>query len=88
MRNGIVAVSLVIGLAGCGKDRERQVAECVAIYRTTYVQGAVRDCLVQRYQWSAADAADAERDHLAGASPDSAARGDSARIGDSAGPGR
>jgi hypothetical protein len=88
MRKGILGASVLVLLAGCRKDRDRQLAECVSIYRTTYVEGAVRDCLVQRYQWSAADASAAERDHLARTPPDSAAKGDSARIGDSAGPGR
>jgi hypothetical protein len=76
--------SLLLVLAACGGDRDRQLAECVAIYRTTYVEGEVRDCLVQRHGWSMEDAVAAEREHLAGTHPDSAAHGDSGRVGDSA----
>ena len=73
-------------LAACGGDREREIADCVAIQRTTYVTGEVRDCLVQRYGWKTDEAAEVERERLGDAHPDSAARSDSGRIGDSAGP--
>ena len=77
---------LLFLLAACGGgDREREIADCVAIQRTTYVTGEVRDCLVQRYGWKMDAAAEVERERL-GAHPDSAARSDSGRIGDSAGP--
>jgi hypothetical protein len=69
-------------IAACGgSDRERQLAECVGIYRTTYVAGQVRDCLVERHGWSADDAERAERDRLGRTDPDSAALSDSGRVG-------
>jgi hypothetical protein len=80
-------LSLLLVLAACGgSERDRQFAECLDIYRTTYVAGEVRDCLVQRHGWSAEDAAEAERERLARSHPDSAAQGDSGRMGDSGGP--
>ncbi|MBA3444168.1 MAG: hypothetical protein H0T58_04865 [Gemmatimonadales bacterium] len=69
-------------LVACGaSDRKRQVAECVDIYRTAYVTGGVRECLVKRHGWSAEAAADAQRDLES--HPDSAALGDSGQVGDS-----
>ena len=85
MRLRVPAVLLLLAACG-GAERDRQLAECVSIYRTTYVAGEVRDCLVQRHGWSAEQAAEAEREHLAGVHPDSAAHADSGRVGDSAGP--
>jgi hypothetical protein len=82
---GAVVVALAALAVACSRgDRERQLAECVSIYRTTYVAGQVRDCLVQRHGWSRGDAQDAERDHLGRTHPDSAALSDSGRMGDSA----
>lgn len=75
-------LALVTLLPACnGSDREQQVAECVAIYRTAYVTGGVRECLVKRYGWSADDAAEAQRGLES--HPDSAAHGDSGQVGDS-----
>ena len=71
-----------ISLLACGRsDREQQLAECVGIYRTTYVTGGVRECLVKRYGWSADDASEAQRELES--HPDSAAHGDSGQVGDS-----
>jgi hypothetical protein len=76
-----VCVSLAL-LLGCNQaDREKQLTECVAIYRTAYVTGGVRECLVKRYGWSAEDADEAQgklESH-----PDSAAHADSGQVGDS-----
>ena len=76
--------ALFLLLAACGGDRDREIADCAAIQRTTYVTGEVRDCLVERYGWDAEAAAKLER--LGGAHPDSAARSDSGRIGSPAQP--
>jgi hypothetical protein len=74
--------SLVLLLAACGGgDRDHEIADCVAIQRTTYVTGEVRDCLVQRYGWDAETAAKLERERFGGAHPDSAAGSDSGRVG-------
>jgi hypothetical protein len=70
-------------LTGCNRlDREQQLAECVTIYRTAYVTGQVRDCLVKRFGWSQEDAVEAGQ-RLGRAHPDSAALGDSGQVGDS-----
>ena len=75
------------GLTACGGgDRDREIADCLAIQRTTYVTGEVSGCLVERYGWKADDAAEVERERLGGAHPDSAARSDSGRIGGPARP--
>jgi hypothetical protein len=80
-------IPLLLLLAACGGgDREREIADCLAIQRTTYVTGEVRDCLVQRYGWETDEAAEVERERLGAAHPDSATHSDSGRIGDSAGP--
>ena len=77
--------ALIVLLTACGGgDRDREIDDCVAIQRTTYVTGEVRDCLVQRYGWKADEAAEVERERLKGTHPDSAAQSDSGRIGDSA----
>jgi hypothetical protein len=69
-------------VAGCrDRDRDQQLAQCVDIYRSMYVAGQVRDCLVQRYGWSTEDAAKAERERLGRVHPDSAAQSDSGRVG-------
>jgi hypothetical protein len=69
-------------LIACNRSgRQQQVAECVAIYRTAYVTGGVRECLVKRYGWSPKDAAEADRNLES--HPDSAAHGDSGQVGDS-----
>lgn len=83
MRTAVLLVLIL--LAACGRrERERELADCVNIYRTTYVAGQVRDCLVQRYGWAQQEAADAEREHFRTTHPDSASQGDSGRMGDSA----
>jgi hypothetical protein len=70
-------------LIACNRsDRKQQVAECVAIYRTSYVTGQVSDCLVKRFGWSPEDAAEAGKE-MARTPPDSAALGDSGQVGDS-----
>jgi len=70
-------------LAGCNRSgREQQLAECVDIYRTSYITGQVRECLVKRFGWSAEDAAKAEQ-KMGRTHPDSAAHGDSGQVGDS-----
>lgn len=85
MRSLVLVASLLASLAACSRhDRDREFQQCVDIYRTTYVAGKVSDCLVERYGWSRDDARKAERDKLGGAHPDSASRGDSGRLGDSA----
>lgn len=77
-----IAVSIVALLSGCNRaDRKQQVAECVGIYRTAYVTGGVRECLVKRYGWSAEDASEAQQNLES--HPDSAAQGDSGQVGDS-----
>jgi hypothetical protein len=75
------ALLLLLPACGGGADRERQIADCVAIQRTTYVTGEVRDCLVQRYGWKADEAERLERERMSGTHPDSAAQSDSGRIG-------
>jgi hypothetical protein len=68
--------------AACSSsDRKQQIAECVGIYRTAYVTGGVRECLVKRYGWSEEDASEAQRNQES--HPDSAAQGDSGQVGDS-----
>ncbi|HET6777610.1 MAG TPA: hypothetical protein VFH26_01850 [Gemmatimonadales bacterium] len=77
-------LSIAIGslLIACNRSsREQQLAECVDIYRTAYVTGGVRDCLVKRYGWSDEDAAEAQQSLES--HPDSAAHGDSGQVGDS-----
>lgn len=70
-------------LLACNRSsKEQQLAECVAIYRTSYVTGQIQECLVKRYRWSPEDAREAEQKR-GKAHPDSAAFGDSGRIGDS-----
>jgi hypothetical protein len=77
-----VCVVLATLLLSCNRsDRDQQVAECVDVYRTAYVTGGVRECLVKRYGWSADDAAEAQR--KLESHPDSAAHGDSGQVGDS-----
>ena len=77
-----VCVSLVTLLISCNHaDRQKQLTECVDIYRTAYVTGGVRECLVKRYGWSAEDADEAER--KLESHPDSAAHADSGQVGDS-----
>ena len=77
-----VGLCLMALLVGCSNaDREKQLAECVDIYRTAYVTGGVTECLVKRYGWSAEDAAKAQRELES--HPDSAAHGDSGQVGDS-----
>ncbi|HUR94816.1 MAG TPA: hypothetical protein VMY76_09545 [Gemmatimonadales bacterium] len=77
-------VVLSAPLTACGgRERDQQLAQCVDIYRSMYIGGHVRDCLVQRFGWSAEDAASAERKHLSNVHPDSAAQADSGRVGDS-----
>ena len=77
--------TLLLLLAACGGgDREHEIADCVAIQRTAYVTGEVRDCLVRRYGWKADEASKLERERLGGAHPDSASRSDSGRIGERA----
>jgi hypothetical protein len=83
-RSALLVLLAACGLTSCGgEDRDRQVTECVNIYRSTYVAGQVRDCLVQRHGWSAEEAAEAEREQLGRTDPDSAAQSDSGRVGDS-----
>jgi hypothetical protein len=82
MRYTIYFPIVAVMVLACNRpEREQQVAECVDIYRTAYVTGGVRECLVKRYGWSPEDAADADR-KLA-SHPDSAAHGDSGQVGDS-----
>jgi hypothetical protein len=81
MRSSICVCVATIILACGPSERQQQLAECVGIYRTAYVTGGVRECLVKRYGWSAEDAADAQRELAS--HPDSAARGDSGQVGDS-----
>ena len=81
----LLPLSLAALAASCSRrdaDRDREFAQCVDIYRTTYVAGRVSDCLTQRYGWSVEDARRAERERL-GAHPDSAGSADSGRLGDS-----
>jgi predicted proteasome-type protease len=75
-------IAVVSLLTACNRsDRDQQVAQCVDIYRTAYVTGGVRECLVKKYGWSEADASKAQRD--LDSHPDSAAHGDSGQVGDS-----
>ena len=83
MRVPAVVVVLVLVAACARRDRERELADCLNIYRSTYIAGRVRDCLVQRYQWSQEEADEADREQLRNVHPDSASRADSGRMGDS-----
>lgn len=77
-----LAFAILPLIAACNRsDREQQLAECVDIYRTAYVTGGVRECLVKRYGWSDEDASDAQQ--KLESHPDSAAHGDSGQVGDS-----
>ena len=77
-----LSITIVCLLAACQRsDRQQQLAECVDIYRTAYVTGGVRECLVKRYGWSDEDASEAQRN--LDSHPDSAAQGDSGQVGDS-----
>jgi hypothetical protein len=77
-----LSITSVCLLAACKRsDRQQQLAECVDIYRTAYVTGGVRECLVKRYGWSDEDASEAQRN--LDSHPDSAAQGDSGQVGDS-----
>ena len=77
-----ICVSVATLLFACSRsDRKQQVAECVDIYRTSYVTGGVRECLVKRHGWSPEDAAEAER--TLESHPDSATHADSGQVGDS-----
>ena len=83
MRYSICFSIAVLFLVGCNRaEQEQQVAECVDIYRTAYVTGQVRDCLVKRFGWSPEDAGEAEQ-KMVKAHPDSAALADSGQAGDS-----
>jgi hypothetical protein len=76
------SIAIVSLLAACNRsDRQQQLAECVDIYRTAYVTGGIRECLVKRHGWSEDDASEAQRN--LDSHPDSAARGDSGQVGDS-----
>ena len=79
----IVILTLAAACTWSG-DRERELADCINIYRSTYIAGQVRDCLIQRYRWSEEAADEADRERLRDTHPDSASRGDSGRMGDSA----
>jgi hypothetical protein len=80
----LLPLLLVMLLPSCNRaDREKQLAECVAIYRTAYVTGGVQECLVKRYGWSSKDAAEAQKGLES--HPDSATHGDSGQVGDSLG---
>ena len=75
--------ALLLLAAACSRqNRDQELAQCVDIYRTTYVEGEVRDCLVERYGWSAEDAAEADRGRLRNVHPDSARLSDSGRVGE------
>ena len=76
-----LCLSLATLLVACSSDRKQQVAECVAIYRTAYVTGGIRDCLMKQYGWSEEDATEAQREMES--HPDSAAHADSGQVGDS-----
>ena len=77
-----LSIAILSLLAACNRsDRKQQVAECVGIYRTAYVTGGIRECLVKRYGWSEEDASEAQRN--LDSHPDSAAQGDSGQVGDS-----
>lgn len=82
MRYSICFSIAALLFSACNRSgRDQQVAECVGIYRTAYVTGGIRECLVKRYGWSPEDAAEAER--TLESHPDSASHGDSAQVGDS-----
>jgi hypothetical protein len=81
MTQRVPILFLLLAACGSGEDRDRQVADCLAIQRTTYVTGEVRDCLVKRHGWKADEAAEVERERMEGAHPDSAAHSDSGRLG-------
>lgn len=51
-------------LTACSaSSSENQLSECLAIQSTTYVEGQVRDCLVERHGWDVAKAEEAARNH-------------------------
>ena len=81
MRYWICSSVVLLVLVACNSDRQKQLAECVDIYRTAYVTGGLRECLVKRYGWSPEDAAQAEQE--LDSHPDSAAHGDSGHVADS-----
>lgn len=77
-----LSIAILPLLAACNRsDRQQQVADCVDIYRTAYVTGGVRECLVKRHGWSEEDASEAQQ--KLGSHPDSAALADSGQVGDS-----
>ena len=77
-----ISIAILPLLAGCNRSvRQQQIAECVGIYRTAYVTGGVRECLVKRHGWSEEDASEAQQ--RLDSHPDSAAHGDSGQVGDS-----
>ena len=81
MRALALPAVLLLAAACSRQNRDNELAQCVEIYRTTYVEGEVRDCLVERYGWSADDAAKADRERLRNVHPDSARLSDSGRVG-------
>jgi hypothetical protein len=81
MRWSICLPVATLLLACDRRDKELQAAECVDIYRTAYVTGQVKECLVKRYSWSS-EAEEVEQ-KWATAHPDSAAFADSGQIGGS-----
>jgi hypothetical protein len=77
-----LSIAIVCLVPACNRsDRQQQLAGCVDIYRTAYVTGGIRECLVKRHGWSEDEAAEAQRD--LDSHPDSAAQGDSGQVGDS-----
>ncbi len=81
MRALTLSAVLLLAAACSRQNRDQELAQCVEIYKTTYVEGEVRDCLVERYGWSADDAAEADRKRLSNVHPDSARLSDSGRVG-------
>ncbi|MGI9039621.1 MAG: hypothetical protein ACR2HK_00685 [Gemmatimonadales bacterium] len=75
----LVALTASMLLPACSRrDRTHEVAECVSLLRTTYIGGRIRDCLVNRHQWSPEEAERVEREQLRNVFPDSTAPADSA----------